>query len=86
MRDELETASFDLITARKVLEHFPNPGLALRRLLGALRPGGWILVEDADFVSFMCVSAPHPELFRQVALKFIEEMASPRYQPYFGRS
>ena len=75
MRDELEAASFDLVTARKVLEHLPDPALALRRLVGALRPGGWILVEDADFVSFMCVSAPRPELFRKVAPRFIEAMA-----------
>jgi SAM-dependent methyltransferase len=85
LRDGLETASFDLITARKVLEHLPNPALALRRLVVALRPGGWILVEDADFVSFMCVSAPRPELFRQAAPRFIEAMVSAGYQPYFGR-
>jgi 2-polyprenyl-3-methyl-5-hydroxy-6-metoxy-1,4-benzoquinol methylase len=85
LRDGLETASFDLVTARKVLEHLPNPVLALRRLVVALRPGGWILVEDADFVSLMCVSAPRPELFRQAAPRFIEAMVSAGYQPYFGR-
>lgn len=52
----------------------------------ALRPGGWILgFEDADFVSFMCVSAPRPKLFRQAGPKLIEAMVFARYQPYFGR-
>src|SRR6516162_10528554 len=51
----------------------------------ALRPGGWILVEDADFVSFMCVSAPRPELFRQAGPKLIEAMDFAGYQSYFGR-
>ena len=85
MQDKLETAAFDLVTARKVLEHLPNPALVLRRLAAALRPGGWLLVEDADFISFISVSAPHPELFQRAAPRFIEAMTSAGYQPYFGR-
>jgi len=83
--DQLEAASFDLITARKVLEHLPNPALVLRRLVDALRPDGWILVEDADFISFTSVAAPRPKLFQRVAPRFIEAMTTAGYQPYFGR-
>ena len=85
-RDQLEAASFDLVTARKVLEHLPNPALVLRRLVDALRPNGWILVEDADFISFTSIAAPRPELFQRVAPRFIEAMTTAGYQPYFGRT
>jgi len=83
--DQLESASFDLVTARKVLEHLPNPALVLHRMVDTLRPGGWILVEDADFISFTSVAAPRPELFQRVAPRFIEAMTTAGYQPYFGR-
>jgi SAM-dependent methyltransferase len=39
---------FDLVHARLVLVHLPERERALRSMIGALRPGGWLLVEDAD--------------------------------------
>jgi SAM-dependent methyltransferase len=39
---------FDLVHARLVLVHVPRRDVALSALVGALRPGGWLLVEDAD--------------------------------------
>jgi ubiquinone/menaquinone biosynthesis C-methylase UbiE len=39
---------FDLIHARLVLVHVPERQRALSSMVGALRPGGWLLVEDAD--------------------------------------
>ena len=36
--DELEQGAFDLVSARKVLEHLADPSAALRRMAGALRP------------------------------------------------
>jgi SAM-dependent methyltransferase len=39
---------FDLIHARLVLVHLPGRDEALRRMAGALRPGGWLLIEDFD--------------------------------------
>jgi SAM-dependent methyltransferase len=46
--DELEEAAFDLVHARLVLSHIPERDLALKRLVAALRPGGWLVVEDFD--------------------------------------
>ena len=34
--------------ARLVLVHLPDRERALRSMIGVLRPGGWLLVEDAD--------------------------------------
>lgn len=56
--DELETG-FDLAHCRLLLMHLPDPVATLSRMLQALRPGGWLLVEDFDF-GLMTV-AGHPE-------------------------
>jgi SAM-dependent methyltransferase len=39
---------FDLVHARLVLVHVPDRAAALAHMVAALRPGGWLLVEDAD--------------------------------------
>ena len=39
---------FDLVHARLVLVHVPQRDVALRSMVAALRPGGWLVVEDAD--------------------------------------
>lgn len=39
---------FDLVHARLVLMHLADRGAALSAMTGALRPGGWLLLEDAD--------------------------------------
>ena len=39
---------FDLVHARLVLVHVPERERALRSMVGALRPGGRLLIEDAD--------------------------------------
>ncbi len=39
---------FDLVHARLVLVHVPQRQAALTAMIGALKPGGWLLLEDAD--------------------------------------
>ncbi len=39
---------FDLVHARLVLVHVPQRDEALAAMAGVLRPGGWLVVEDAD--------------------------------------
>jgi SAM-dependent methyltransferase len=40
--------TFDLVHARLVLVHVPRRSEALRSMVASLRPGGWLLLEDAD--------------------------------------
>jgi hypothetical protein len=40
--------AFDLVHARLVLVHVPQRAGALSAMISALRPGGWLLVEEAD--------------------------------------
>lgn len=43
-----EPGTFDLVHARLVLIHLPDRARALATMVAALRPGGRLLVEDAD--------------------------------------
>jgi SAM-dependent methyltransferase len=47
--DPLEEAAFDLVHGRAVLEHIPERLDVLARLVSAVKPGGWLLVEDVEF-------------------------------------
>ncbi|MFJ6551008.1 class I SAM-dependent methyltransferase [Streptomyces luteogriseus] len=47
-RDALPPGPFDLVHARLVLVHVAERDAALRTMVQALRPGGWLVVEDAD--------------------------------------
>ncbi len=46
--DDPPAETFDLVHARLVLVHVADRGQALRSMISVLRPGGWLLVEDAD--------------------------------------
>ena len=59
--------SFDLVHARFLLTHLPNPAQALARMRQALRPGGIVVIEDIDFRGHF--SHPDtPALWRYVEL------------------
>jgi SAM-dependent methyltransferase len=47
-RDASPEGLFDLVHARLVLVHVIDRDIALRSMVQVLRPGGWLLVEDAD--------------------------------------
>lgn len=49
--DALPERAFDLVHARLVLMHVPDRDQALERMIGALKPGGWIVAEEFDSVS-----------------------------------
>jgi hypothetical protein len=47
--ESLPTGEFDLVHTRWVLQHLADPDAAIERMIAALRPGGWLLVEGVDF-------------------------------------
>ena len=51
--EELPRAEFDLAHARLVLIHLSDLQVALRRMIGALKPGGWMITEEFDALTFL---------------------------------
>jgi SAM-dependent methyltransferase len=47
--EELPESKFDLVHARWLLHHLPQPERVIERMIAALRPGGWLLLEEVDF-------------------------------------
>lgn len=70
--EELPTG-FDLVHARWLTEWLPDKRRALRRMVGALRPGGVLLDEEPDFVTVFETAEP-PALRRVVreAMRHLE--------------
>jgi SAM-dependent methyltransferase len=49
LNEPLPEGDFDLVHARWILHHLPTPEIAISRMVSALRPGGWLLLEEVDF-------------------------------------
>jgi hypothetical protein len=88
--DPLPEAAFDLIHTRLVLIHVPQRDAPLARLVGALKPGGWLIVEDYDSVvvdrTFPVVSAGHAALVRKCLLALRSLMESRGLDMSWGSS
>jgi SAM-dependent methyltransferase len=56
VHDPLEESAFDLVHARLLLEHLRERDAVLRKLVKSLRPGGWLVIEDVDYVSGIPIS------------------------------
>jgi SAM-dependent methyltransferase len=85
--DPLEPSTYDLAHCRAVLMHLPEPHLAVRRMVAAVRRGGWLLVEDADFSSLRAVEAEHPlaEAFNRKTREICERVVhASAANLYFG--
>lgn len=53
-------AEFDLVHARGVLQHLAQREAVLEAMVAATRPGGWVVVNDVDWVQFDAQAVPEP--------------------------
>lgn len=84
--DPLPPAALDLVHARLVLLHLPERETALARLVAALKPGGWLLVEEFDSLSMPADAALDPEERRPRVLEALYRvMAARGVDLRFGR-
>ncbi|MEJ2854436.1 MULTISPECIES: class I SAM-dependent methyltransferase [unclassified Saccharothrix] len=62
--DPLPEGEFDLVHARLVLRHLPERDDVLAKLTGALRPGGWLQVDEFDNTYAPVLLAPDADAAR----------------------
>jgi len=58
--DPLPANHFDLVHARAVLQHVPAREQALANIVAATKPGGWVVIEDIDWLVFDSQELPEP--------------------------
>lgn len=80
--DELPRAEFDLVHSRLVLEHLTDRRQILDRLASALRPGGWIVIEDYDWSAFRFDD--EDERFGKVTDSILDFMAKAGFERNYG--
>lgn len=80
---------FDLVHARLVLVHIPERERAFRNMISALKPGGWLVLEDADPalqpLSCIDVCGPEQELANKIRQGFRALLANRGADISFGR-
>jgi len=83
--DDLEAEAFDLVHARAVLEHLADRDAVLEKMIRAVRSGGYLVVEDGDYISFAPVAGRDAEGFERASRAFLGIFSAAGFDPYFGR-
>lgn len=50
----IEGSAYDVAYARFLLSHVGEPGLVVKAMVAALKPGGVVIVEDCNFSGYFC--------------------------------
>ncbi|MGW7462849.1 class I SAM-dependent methyltransferase [Streptomyces sp. NPDC054797] len=88
VRDPLPGKDYDLIHARLVLLHLPQRIDVLTRLVAALRPGGWLVLEEFDCGWTPVLAAPDDAsvlLFDRVHTALMGLLEKAGADPLWGR-
>jgi ubiquinone/menaquinone biosynthesis C-methylase UbiE len=88
LKDDLETGYYNLVHCRCLLMHLSEPEEGLRRMVNAVRPGGWLVIEELDAGSFLSADITNPSaaIFtyaQRVGNDFLLKRGT--MDPYFGR-
>src|SRR6516164_10545065 len=84
--EDLPNEEFDLAHARLVLIHLPDRQVALRRMIEALKPGGWIVIEEFDALTFLSDPSISPgEVNLRVRRAFDEALTARGVDLHCGR-
>lgn len=81
----LPRAEFDLVSSRLLLEHLPARSEVLSNMIRAVKPGGWVLVEDFDWSTALVVDPPS-DVHSRVARAIRSTFTRHGYDPHYGRS
>jgi SAM-dependent methyltransferase len=86
--DRLPSAEFDLIVTRLVLRHLPDRTAVLEKLLTALKPGGWLQIDEFDIgyaPALLTPDAAAGELFAAFMTAKDQVVAAAANDPLTGR-
>ncbi len=88
MNDPLESDHYDVVHCRTLLMWLREPEKALRRMADAVRPGGWLVVEESDYGSILSADATNPSATGfcstwRAGIDFLRKKGIA--DPYFGR-
>lgn len=86
VKDPAPAVGLDLIHARLVASHLPEWNRVLPRLVNALTPGGWLVVEELDPMHRYQPDQPPVTLINRVGDAFTRVLASRGGNPHLGRS
>jgi ubiquinone/menaquinone biosynthesis C-methylase UbiE len=89
VRDPLPSVGFDLLHARLVLLHLPERLRVLARLVDALKPGGWLVLDEFDCGWTPVLRAPAPgaaELFEKVHAQVLDVLGEAGADVHWGRN
>lgn len=81
----LPRAAFDLVHARLLLEHLPTRSEVLANMVGAVKPGGWLVVEDLDWATALVIDPPS-DVHSRVARAIRSTFTRHGYDPHYGRT
>lgn len=84
--DELEQAAFDVAHTRLVLLHLPERKRAIERIIAAVKPGGWLVLQEFDAPAVLADPqlVPGEHLFKTLLVLW-ETMAARGVDNRFGR-
>ena len=86
--DDLEQEYYDLVHTRAVLMHLADPVQAVKKMAAAVRPGGWLFLEEFDWISFGAVDTESPaaQTFNQKMETLAKTLQAVHVMDlYFGR-
>ncbi|MFH1639679.1 MAG: methyltransferase domain-containing protein [Chloroflexota bacterium] len=88
LKDALEMNKYDLAHCRLLLMHLPEPEKALKRMVNAIRPGGWLLIEELDLSSELSIDTTNPSaasFVRTRQIIFDANQKKGTIDPFLGR-
>lgn len=79
--DSLPAGHFDVIHARAVLQHVPSREAVITKLVDALKPGGWLVLEDGQFLGFgeQGLAEPYRTIHQIISAGSQEEWRDPNF-------
>jgi SAM-dependent methyltransferase len=82
---EVHERSFDLVRARSILARAPEPAEVVKRMVACLKPGGWLLAEETDWISATPVTVFAAQSFIRFYRAALRHWSAGGYDPGLGR-